>query len=158
MITYAPSFQFKQHLRDFDDYLAIKWMESTETLEIWSTLPDRRPVMEFSYCRNNRAREKPLMNWDMEYIILRQLRNAKRWQFLSALEFQNEMLDKQKNFREAGEKEADEKFASFMSDPYWHKKRLQEYENNDFGTCTTSWQGSDTNPEGKENGIKNLEP
>lgn len=146
MITYEPSTQFKLHLRDFDDHLKIRWVEATETLEIWSTLPCKRPVLEHSYCRNNRSRENPLRNWDMEYIVLAQLNNGRKWQHMTAREFQDDMLGRRDRKRASGEAEADARMHDFMSDPYWHKKRLQEYENDDFGACTTQWAGA--NPEG----------
>ena len=158
MITYNPSTHFKQRLRDFDDYIVIKWVEHTETLEIWSRLPDKRPVLEHSYCRNNRIRAKPLYNWDMEWIVLNQLERARRWQHMDVTTFQNEMLDGQAAYRAKGEKEADEKMKGFMDDPYWHKKRLQEFDNNDFGSCTTQWAGATTNPEGNKKNDENMEP
>lgn len=156
MITYEPSPHFKQNLRTFADHLAIKWRESTETLEIWSTLPNKVPVMEHSFNRNNRSRKKPLLNWDMEWIVLQQLNNGRKWQHLSAQEFQDDMLSKRDKIKADGEKEADQNFNDFMSDKYWHKKRLQENDDNDFGACTTQWAG--TNPEGNKNNDENLEP
>lgn len=136
----------------------IKWVENTETLEIWSTLPNKRPVLEHTYKRNNKIRAKPLFNWDMEWIVLKQLINARRWQHMSVAAFQDDMLDKQKEFRAKGEKEADEKMNDFMSDSYWHKKRLQEFDDNDFGACTTKWAGASTNPEGNKKNDESLEP
>jgi len=156
MITYKPSSHFRQALNDFDDYIVVKWIEPTETLEIWSYLPDKRPVLEHTYCRNNKARVKPLYNWDMEWIVLSQLHRARKWQHMSVASFQDEMLSKRDDFRAKGEAEADEKFNGFMSDPYWHKKRLQENDDNDFGACTTQWAGA--NPEGNKNNDENLEP
>jgi hypothetical protein len=156
VITYQPSPHFKDRLKDFDDYIVVKWVEHTETLEIWSALPNKSPVLEHSYCRNNRVRVKPLFNWDMEWIVLGQLERARRWQHMSVVDFQNDMLDKQAKFRAQGEAEAEEKFEGFMSDPYWHKKRLQENENNDFGKCTTQWAGA-TNPEGNKKNDENME-
>ena len=77
MITYRPSPHFRQALNDLDDYIVVKWVEYSETLEIWSRLPDKVPVMEHKYHRNNKARIKagikPMYNWDMEWIILKQL-------------------------------------------------------------------------------------
>jgi hypothetical protein len=147
VITYEPSPHFKQRLKDFDDHIAVRWVEHTETLEIWSALPNKRPVLEHSYCRNNKARLKPLFNWDMEWIVLGQLERARRWQHMTANEFQKDMLDKRTKFKEDGVKAADEEFERFLSDPYWHKKRLQEFDDNNFGKCTTQWAG--VNPKGK---------
>jgi len=158
VITYQPSPHFKQRLRDLADHIAVRWDESTETLEIWSTLPDKLPVLEHKYCRNNRARKKPLYNWDMEWIVLNQLTRARRFQQEDVTTFQNKMLDKQAEFRAKGEKEADEKMEAFMKDPYWHKKRLQEFDDNDYGACTTQWAGSKTNPEGNKKNDENMEP
>ena len=150
MITYQPSPHFKQSIRDLDDYLAIRWIEETETLEIWSALPNKRPIMEHQFERGNKARErdeKPLYNWDMEWIVLGQLVRARRFQHMSATEFQNDMLDRRERIKVSGERTADAKYTEFLSDSYWHKKQRQEL-NNDFGKCTTLWAGSAT-PEGK---------
>lgn len=156
MITYQPSRHFKQNLRDLADHIGIKWIEHTETLEIWSYLPNKRPVLEHSYCRNNKARKKPMYNWDMEWIVLKQLHNGRKWQHMTVGAFQDEMLAKRDKFKADGEAVADAKFNDFMSDPYWHKKRLQENDDNDFGACTTQWAGN--NPEGNKNNDENLEP
>lgn len=145
MITYQPSPHFKHQLRDFDRSLAIKWVESTETLELWAITNCSRPVLEHSYVRNGKR------NWDMEWIVLMRLIEARRFQHESAQEFQDNMLDKQAAFRAKGEAEADEMMHDFMSDPYYHKKRLQEFEDNDFGACTTQWSGASTDPGGTKN-------
>ena len=142
MITYRPSTHFRQNLKDFDDYILVKWVEQTQTLQIWSLLPNKPPVLEHSYIRNGKR------NWDMEWIVLKQLENGRRFQHETAQEFQDNMLNKRDEFRAKGEAEADEMMNSFMSDSYWHKKRLQENDDNDFGACTTKWGGADLNPEG----------
>jgi hypothetical protein len=118
---------------------------------MWGITNYSRPVLEHSYVRNGKR------NWDMEWIVLMRLIEARRFQHESAQEFQDNMLNKQADFRAKGEKEADEKMESFMSDPYWHKKRLQEFEDNDFGACTTQWAGAFNDPGGNNND-ENLEP
>ena len=156
MITYQPSPHFKQRLRDFDNTLFMRWSEATETLEIYSKTDMKRPVLEHSYKRNNREREVPKMNWDMEWEVLQRLDNGRRWQHMSAQEFQDDMIAKRDKFREDGEKQIDAEFEGFLGDKYWHKKRLQEFDNNDFGTCTTQWAG--TTPEGNKKNDENMEP
>lgn len=159
MITYRPSIHFLRSLKSFDDCLYVRWVEGSEELQIWSKTCDKRPVLEHKYCRNNQSRDpkKPMFNWNMEWIVLKQLIRGRKWQHMSATEFQNDMLDKRDQTKAKGQAEADEKLNDFLSDPYWHKKRLQERDNNDLGACKTQWAGTDTNP-GGQNNDENLEP
>lgn len=148
MSTYQPSEHFKENLRLLDDYLIIRWSEASETMEIWSFIPDKQPIQEHKFCRNNKNRKKPLFNWDMEWIVINQLRHARRWQFVDAGKFQDEMLENRERTKQKGQAEADEKFTDFLADDYWHKKRLQERDNNDLGACTTKWGGANFYPGG----------
>ena len=119
-------------------------------VHVWGRiLPDKRPMLEHKFHRNNKVRKEPLFNWDMERIVLNQLRSARRWQFIDAGKFQDEMLAKRDKHKEKEEKLADEKFSSFLTDDYWIEKGRRELEG-DYSKVQTKWSGSEiTNPGGK---------
>jgi len=160
MISYQPSKHFLRSVKQLDDYLIIKWDPFNDLMEIWSALPNKWPVMEYRFHRNNKWREekkkKPLLNWDMEWIVLNQLRDARRWQFVDATTFQQEMLMKREKFVEVEQKKADEKFDSLFMDDYWSEKGKREL-NNDYSKVTTKWNGTTLTQEGNKNGNENME-
>lgn len=84
-----------------------------------------------------------LRNWDLEDICIEELINARRFQFMSAAEFQNDIDKKQQQKREAAQQGAEDEYRDFIEDDFWHEKmKAEQFDGDPYRKVTTKWQGA----------------
>ena len=140
--TFKARRSFRDRLKALDPYLIPVWRNRYGSLEIWRRDGICTPMLEHHILRETPGLPA-LRNWDLEGICIEELINARRFQFMSAAEFQDDIEKKQQTTRDSIQRSAEDEYRDFIEDDYWHEKMIAEqFDGDPYRKTTTKWQGA----------------